>query len=62
MTYNPVFSQFSFIAGPHGCSSKTMAISKMKAGLVALIANFEFTPAYPGQVWHPAMAITLKPK
>ncbi|KAK7044529.1 cytochrome P450 [Favolaschia claudopus] len=60
--YNPVFSQFSFIAGPHGCIGKTMAISEMKAVLIALIANFEFAPAYPGQVAHPSTAITMKPE
>ncbi|KAJ7314915.1 cytochrome P450 [Mycena albidolilacea] len=60
--YNPIFSQFSFIAGPHGCIGKTMAVSEMKAVLVALVANFEFAPAYPGQVRHPATAITMKPE
>ncbi|KAJ7938237.1 cytochrome P450 [Mycena leptocephala] len=60
--YNAAFSQFSFIAGPHGCIGKTMAVSEMKAVLVALIANFEFAPAYPGQVAHPATAITMKPE
>ncbi|KAJ6495383.1 cytochrome P450 [Mycena sanguinolenta] len=60
--YNPTFSQFSFITGPHGCIGKTMAVSEMKAVLVALIANFEFAPAYPGQVAHPATAITMKPE
>ncbi|KAJ7145929.1 cytochrome P450 [Mycena epipterygia] len=59
--YNATFSQFSFIAGPHGCIGKTMAVSEMKAVLVALIANFEFAPAYAGQVAHPATAITMKP-
>jgi hypothetical protein len=34
--YNPVFSQFSFMAGPHGCIGKTMAISEMKAVLVCV--------------------------
>ncbi|KAF7297213.1 hypothetical protein MIND_00954400 [Mycena indigotica] len=60
--YNSAFSQFSFIAGPHGCIGKTMAINEMKAVLVALISNFEFTPAYPNQVAHPAAAITMKPE
>ncbi|KAJ7073281.1 cytochrome P450 [Mycena belliarum] len=60
--YNPTFSQFSFIAGPHACIGKTMAISEMKAVLFALIANFEFAPAYVGQIAHPASAITMKPE
>ncbi|KAJ7204593.1 cytochrome P450 [Mycena rebaudengoi] len=60
--YNSTFSQFSFIAGPHGCIGKTMAVVEMKAVLVALIANFEFTPAYAGQVARPATAITMKPE
>ncbi|KAJ7468513.1 cytochrome P450 [Mycena latifolia] len=61
-TYNPAFSHFSFIAGPHACIGKTMAVSEMKAVLFALIANFEFAPAYAGQVAHPATAITMKPE
>ncbi|KAJ7057867.1 cytochrome P450 [Mycena amicta] len=60
--YNSSFSQFSFIAGPHACIGKTMAVSEMKAVLAAMIANFEFAPAYPGQVAHPAAAITMKPE
>ncbi|KAJ6570721.1 cytochrome P450 [Mycena sp. CBHHK59/15] len=59
--YNPAFSHFSFIAGPHACIGKTMALIEMKAVLVALIANFEFAPAYPGQAAQPAAAITMKP-
>nr|GAT53818.1 predicted protein [Mycena chlorophos] len=60
--YNSAFSQFTFIAGPHGCIGKTMAVSEMKAVLFAIIANFEFTPGYAGQVAHPAAAITMKPE
>ncbi|KAJ7619418.1 cytochrome P450 [Roridomyces roridus] len=60
--YNSTFSNFSFIAGPHGCIGKTMAVSEMKAVLLAMIANFEFAPAYRGQVAHPATAITMKPE
>ncbi|KAJ7643629.1 cytochrome P450 [Roridomyces roridus] len=60
--YNSTFSMFSFITGPHGCIGKTMAVSEMKAVLVAVIANFEFNPAYVGQVTHPAAAITMKPE
>ncbi|KAF7339123.1 hypothetical protein MVEN_01989000 [Mycena venus] len=59
--YNPTFSQFSFITGPHGCFGKTMAVSEMKAVLASLITNFEFAPAYAGQVAHPAAALTMKP-
>ena len=29
--YNPIFSSLSFLAGPHGCIGKTMAIVEMKA-------------------------------
>ncbi|PPQ67620.1 hypothetical protein CVT26_006830 [Gymnopilus dilepis] len=60
--YNPIFSSLSFLAGPHGCIGKTMAIVEMKAILSALIANFEFEPAYPGQIAHPTAAITMKPE
>ncbi|KAJ7915751.1 cytochrome P450 [Mycena leptocephala] len=59
--YNPTFSQFSFITGPQGCFGKTMAVSEMKAVLAALIANFEFAPAYAGQVAHPTAALSMRP-
>ncbi|KAH9482683.1 Cytochrome P450 monooxygenase 205 [Psilocybe cubensis] len=59
--YHPTYSMLSFIAGPHACIGKTMAIIEMKAVLSALIVNFEFEPAYAGQVAKPAAAITIKP-
>lgn len=59
--YHPTFSLLAFIAGPHACIGKTMAIIEMKAVLAALIANFSFEPAYEGQVAKPASAITMKP-
>ncbi|KAI0029997.1 cytochrome P450 [Vararia minispora EC-137] len=60
--YNPSYSLLSFIAGPHACIGKTMAISEMKIVLAAMIANFEFRPAYEGQVAKPTAAITMKPE
>ncbi|KAL1685575.1 cytochrome P450 [Schizophyllum commune] len=60
-TYNPAFSFMSFIAGPHGCIGKTMALMEMKAVLACLIAAFHFEPAYEGQKISPAAAITMKP-
>ncbi|KAF7325693.1 hypothetical protein MKEN_00419400 [Mycena kentingensis (nom. inval.)] len=60
--YNSTYSHFPFIAGPHVCIGRTMALSEMKAVLFALIANFEFAPAYEGQVAHPDAAITMKPR
>jgi len=60
-SYNSAFSTFSFIAGPHMCIGKTMAITEMKAVLAALIANFSFEPAYKGQKALTAAAITMKP-
>ncbi|KIK58654.1 hypothetical protein GYMLUDRAFT_694329 [Collybiopsis luxurians FD-317 M1] len=59
--YNSTFSTFSFIAGPHACIGKTMAIVEMKAVLAALIANFTFEPAFEGQQAQPTTAITMKP-
>ncbi|KAG6911171.1 hypothetical protein DXG01_003911 [Tephrocybe rancida] len=59
--YHPVFSMLSFLAGPHACIGKTMAIIEMKAVLAALIANFEFEPSFVGQTIKPAAAITMKP-
>jgi cytochrome P450 len=40
--YNAAFSQFSFIAGPHGCIGKTMAVSEMKAVLVCVFPRGTF--------------------
>ncbi|KAG6831946.1 hypothetical protein H0H92_006547 [Tricholoma furcatifolium] len=57
--YNPVFSMLSFLAGPHACIGKTMAIIEMKAVLAALVANFEFEPSFVGQTIKPAAAITM---
>ncbi|PFH48129.1 hypothetical protein AMATHDRAFT_66232 [Amanita thiersii Skay4041] len=59
--YHSNYSMLSFIAGPHGCIGKTMAIMEMKAVLLHLVANFTFEPAYEGQVTQPAAAITMKP-
>ncbi|KAF5367336.1 hypothetical protein D9615_010281 [Tricholomella constricta] len=61
-TYSPSSSHMSFIAGPHACIGKTMAIIEMKAVLASLIAEFEFEPAYAGQVAQPTAAVTMKPK
>jgi len=58
----PTLSLLSFIAGPHACIGKTMSIMEMKAVLAALIAKFEFEPAYDGQVALPTSAVTMKPK
>ncbi|EGO03799.1 hypothetical protein SERLA73DRAFT_69628 [Serpula lacrymans var. lacrymans S7.3] len=59
--YNSTFSLLSFIAGPHACIGKTMAIMEMKAILAGIIAKFAFEPAYVGQVAKPTAAITMKP-
>ncbi|TDL20852.1 cytochrome P450 [Rickenella mellea] len=59
--YNPTFSLLSFLAGPHSCIGRTMAIAEMKAVLSILITNFEFEPAYVGQIIRPTAAITMKP-
>lgn len=40
----------SFIAGPHACIGRTMSIIEMKAVVASVIANFEFEPAYEGQL------------
>ncbi|KAK7468924.1 hypothetical protein VKT23_003420 [Stygiomarasmius scandens] len=58
---NPSLSMLSFLAGPHACIGKTMAIVEMKAVLATLIANFEFEPAYAGQKAIPTAAVTMKP-
>ncbi|KAL0960786.1 hypothetical protein HGRIS_005807 [Hohenbuehelia grisea] len=60
--YTPTLSLLSFIAGPHACIGKTMAIMEMKAVVAALIAKFEFEPSYEGQIAHPTAAVTMKPK
>ncbi|KAF9269046.1 cytochrome P450, partial [Marasmius fiardii PR-910] len=61
-TYNPTFSVLSFLAGPHACIGRTMAIVEMKAVLAGLIANFEFEPSYEGQKTDPTAAVTMKPR
>ncbi|KAF8346059.1 cytochrome P450 [Amanita rubescens] len=60
-SYNPNYSFLSFIAGPHACIGKTMAIMEMKAILASLINNFSFEPSYAGQVIKSGTAITMKP-
>ncbi|TFK57630.1 cytochrome P450 [Heliocybe sulcata] len=59
--YNSTFSFLSFLAGPHGCIGKTMAVMEMKAILALLVANFEFRPAHEGQLAKPTATITMKP-
>ncbi|KAJ3865621.1 cytochrome P450 [Lentinula novae-zelandiae] len=60
--FGPVPSTLTFLAGPHACIGKTMAIIEMKAVIAALIANFEFSPSYQGQKAIPTAAVTMKPK
>jgi hypothetical protein len=57
--YSSTTSVLSFLAGPHACIGKTMAIMEMKAVIAALIAKFEFTPAYAGQTIKPTAAVTM---
>ncbi|KIJ40525.1 hypothetical protein M422DRAFT_256491 [Sphaerobolus stellatus SS14] len=61
-TYNFTFSFSSFIAGPHSCIGRTMAIMEMKVIIAGLIAHFSFERAYEGQVARPTAAITMKPE
>lgn len=56
---SPAPSTLTFLAGPHACIGKTMAIIEMKAVIAALIANFEFTPAFEGQKADPTAAVTM---
>jgi hypothetical protein len=37
-----------------------MAITEMKAVIAALIARFEFTPAYAGQTIRPTTALSMR--
>ncbi|KAJ3883916.1 cytochrome P450 [Lentinula edodes] len=60
--FGQVSSTLTFLAGPHACIGKTMAIIEMKAVIAALIANFEFSPSYQGQKAIPTAAVTMKPK
>lgn len=59
--YHPSLSLQTFIAGPHSCIGRTMAIIEMKAILAVLIAYFSVELAYEGQVAHPTAAVTMKP-
>ncbi|KDR81081.1 hypothetical protein GALMADRAFT_91777 [Galerina marginata CBS 339.88] len=62
LKYNSAFSSLSFMVGARSCIGKTMAVMEMKALLGALITNFEFEPAYAGQIAQPTTAITMTPK
>ncbi|KAM6491116.1 Cytochrome P450 [Amanita muscaria] len=57
--YNPAFSSMAFLAGPHTCIGKTMALMEMKSMLALLVANFTFEPAYEGQVAKPKGGINM---
>ncbi|TDL17333.1 cytochrome P450 [Rickenella mellea] len=59
--YNQHFSLLTFIAGPHHCIGRTMAITEMKAVVAILIANLHFEPAFDGQIIQPTAAVTMKP-
>ncbi|KAE9410054.1 cytochrome P450 [Gymnopus androsaceus JB14] len=61
-TTTPSPSTLTFLAGPHACIGKTMAIIEMKAVVAALVANFEFSPAFEGQQADPTAAVTMKPR
>jgi len=59
--YHPSLSLQTFIAGPHACIGRTMAIIEMKAIIAVLISYFSVELAYPNQVAHPTAAVTMKP-
>ncbi|KAH7927163.1 cytochrome P450 [Leucogyrophana mollusca] len=60
-TYNSAFSMLAFIAGPHACIGRTMAMMEMKAVLAILIARFEFDLIDPNQVAIPRAGVSMKP-
>ncbi|KAF9076923.1 cytochrome P450, partial [Rhodocollybia butyracea] len=55
-------STLTFLAGPHACIGKTMAIIEMKAVIAALVANFDFAPSSVDQKPDPTAAVTMKPR
>jgi len=59
--YNSTYSLLSFLAGPHACIGRTMAIMEMKALIAVLIAHFSFEPASEIQIAKPKAAVTMKP-
>lgn len=59
--YHPSLSMQTFIAGPHACIGRTMALIEMKAVLAVFISHFSVEPAFAGQVAKPTAAITMKP-
>jgi len=60
-TIHPTLSFMTFIAGPHHCIGKTMAVVEMKAILAILVSQFSFEPSYSGQRAKPTTAVTMKP-
>lgn len=50
----------NFIAGPHHCIGRQMSIWEMKFVIIALIGNFKFDYAEPGQQIIADSAITMK--
>ncbi|MCO5571009.1 hypothetical protein L7F22_024740 [Adiantum nelumboides] len=58
--YDSTFSMLTFIAGPHHCIGRNMAIMELKALLCVLVANFDFTPAQATP--KETSAITMKPE
>ncbi|KAM6492860.1 Cytochrome P450 [Amanita muscaria] len=59
-TYHPNYSMLSFIAGPHHCIGRTMALMEMKAVLASLIYNFKFEPSFEGQTANLRRGIFMK--
>ncbi|KAM6492864.1 Cytochrome P450 [Amanita muscaria] len=59
-TYHPHYSVLSFIAGPHHCIGRTMALMEMKAVLASLIYNFKFEPSFKGQTANLRRGIFMK--
>lgn len=58
--YDATFSMLTFIAGPHHCIGRNMAIMELKVLLCVLVSNFEFTPAQDAP--RETSAITMKPE
>ncbi|KAH7904765.1 cytochrome P450 [Hygrophoropsis aurantiaca] len=60
-TYNSTLSMLAFIAGPHACIGRAMAMMEMRAILTILITRFQFDLLDPNQNAIPRAGVSMKP-
>lgn len=60
--YDPRFSMMTFLAGPHACIGRQMAMMEMKAVLARLITQYNFTVAPEQLIAKPSMFRIVQPQ